>query len=89
MLAIRLAGSKVDVLLLANLHIRNGKVKPGNHLLGAARELKWRASIVAAVELRAVVERATVVDLDLFTDVGHFVSPVYGALNTAEGFQTR
>ena len=68
MLAVGIGSRNVHGLLLAHLHVDNSGVEALDHLTGAAGELQRLAAIVGAIELRAVVERAAIMSLDL---LGH------------------
>ena len=70
-LAVRRGGGDVHVLRVALRHVLHGGVEPGDHLAGHAGELDGLAAIDGGVELRAVVEGARVVDLDLLAFVAH------------------
>ena len=56
---------------LALLHKLDGGIEAGDHLPGHAREFQGFAAIQGRVELRAVVQRAGVMNLDLFAFVAH------------------
>ena len=71
MLAVGIGSRDVHGLLLAHLHVDNSGVEALDHLTGAAGELQRLAAIVGAIELRAVIERATIMGLDLLALVGH------------------
>ena len=70
-LAVGIGSRDVHGLLLAHLHVDNSGVEALDHLTGAAGELQRLAAIVGAIELRAVVERAAIMGLDLLALVGH------------------
>ena len=61
----------MDLLYLADFHISDSGVEALDHLAGAAGELQRLTAIVGAIELRAVVERAAIMSLDLLALVGH------------------
>ena len=70
-LAVGIGSRNVHSLLLAHLHVDNSGVEALDHLAGAAGELQRLAAIVGAIELRAVVERAAIMGLNLLALVGH------------------
>ena len=70
-LAVGIGSRNVHGLLLAHLHVDNSGVEALDHLAGAAGELQRLAAIVGAIELRAVIERAAIMGLDLLALVGH------------------
>ena len=70
-LAIGLGGRDVHGLLLAHGHILHGGVEAGDHLAGHAGELDGLAAVHGRIELRAVIQRAGVVHLDLLAFVAH------------------
>ena len=70
-LAVSVLGLEVHIAHLADLHVLDGLVETGNHLAGHARELDRLVAVARAVELRAVVKRASVVNLDLLALVAH------------------
>ena len=55
----------MDRFLLAERHIDDRRIEAGDHLAGAAGEFDRLAAIVARIELRAVVEGAAIMRLDL------------------------
>ena len=83
MLAVGIGSRDVHGLLLADLHIDHGGVEALDHLAGTAGELQRLAAIVGAVELRAVIERAAIMGLDLLALVGHGNLRNRGGANTS------
>ena len=82
-LTVGIGSRDVHGLLLAHLHIDHGGIKALDHLAGTTGELQRLAAIVGAIELRAVVERAAVMGLDLLALVGHGNLRDRGGANTS------
>ena len=64
-LAVGILGLEASRLLVAGLHLSDSLLKAGDDLVGTLDERDGLVAVVAAVELRAVVERAAVVDGNL------------------------
>ena len=83
MLAVGVDSRDVHGLLFAHLHVDHGGVEALDHLTGAAGKLQRLTAIVGAVELRAVIERAAIMGLDLLALVGHGNLRDRGGANTS------
>ena len=68
-LAVGFGGGDVDGLLLPHLHIADRGIEAGDHLMGAAGERDGLTSVVGAVELGTVIQRAAVVGAHLLAVV--------------------
>ena len=79
-LAVGLGGLEAHVDDLPDLHLAHRLVEALDHLTGHAGEGERLAAVARGVELRAVIERADVVDLDLLALVAHGSPVLSGAV---------
>ena len=67
--AICLLRHQMHIDYLADLHIRNCRIKSPDHHPGAAHKLQRLTTVVRRVELSSVIEGPAVMHLQLFTDI--------------------